>query len=265
MEVRILGARGSTPVSGPEFLEAGGDTSCVEVRLSSGHLILLDAGTGIRRARCKTATANEVTIFLSHFHWDHIQGLPFLPPLYEADARLHFLSGFAPETMQAALAAQMAPPFFPASWDETASEKLYSQLTSTFKLGPALLTTFPLTHPGGCFGLRIDAVGRSLVYLTDHEPGNDGVDAAVLRAIGGADLLICDAQFTAAEFKVRKGWGHGTPEHAAHFAQTANVGKLLLTHHDPHRSDQELMTLQEIAAKTFPDCLLACSSVHLDL
>lgn len=255
MKVTFWGVRGSIPTPQAANLGFGGETACVTVEAEGARLIL-DAGSGIRSMgdailREGSADVRE-SVLLSHFHWDHVQGMPYFVPLYRK-GHLHFHSQVPTERLHANLAAQMTGPFFPVEFSATASEKEFSQFAwhTPFTIGPFQITPFPLNHPQDCTGFRVECGGRVIVYATDHEHGNAEKDAVLLQYAKGADILITDAQYTLDEYVQRKGFGHSTWLDAAKLADAAQVGRLVLFHHDPHHSDEMLRQIVLEARKVF--------------
>jgi phosphoribosyl 1,2-cyclic phosphodiesterase len=204
MKVRCWGARGSIPVSGPEFVRHGGDTSCLEIRSKNDEVLLLDAGTGIRALGCELARQGRksLALLLTHFHWDHVQGLPFFKPLYDPAVRLA-LGGGSADTgeLLRVLSGALRPPLFPVALAETPASVSALEFTDDLlRLGSLSVRRIPLSHPDRGAGFRIEEDGASLVYLTDNElslrhPG--GLDFADYADFArGADLLIHDAEYT---------------------------------------------------------------------
>ncbi|MFH0911591.1 MAG: MBL fold metallo-hydrolase [Planctomycetota bacterium] len=285
--LKVYGVRGSHPVSGREFLVCGGHTTCYAVR-ARGHLIILDAGTGIIDlgnelvgAERKTELSIRSSLFISHTHHDHTQGLPFFKPLYLADSQLYL---FGPRAnyveIEDALAQGLAAPFFPVSLNETPSMKSIRSLVGReevcfFDAEPApvlsenradgessplpairVLVRYGEHHPkAGVLHFRIESGGVSIVYATDTE-GVEGGDANLIDFARGADLLIHDAQYLPAEYASRtggrRGYGHSTFEMACEAARKAGVRRLLLHHHDPERSDEEVQAIEREAQRLFP-------------
>lgn len=272
-EIEFWGVRGSIATPGPTTAIVGGNTSSVEVRCGATRLIL-DAGTGIRRLgeRLLREQVSDVTLLLSHQHWDHIQGLPFFVPLYLPTTRLAVF-GAATEGKHLAdvLAQQMSAPVFPVRWDELASrlEVQHVRAGQRFEVGAATVTVAKLNHPGGVLAYRIDYGGRSVVYATDTEH-YDCVDPTLRRLAEGADVLIYDAMYTPEEYRgeagaSKVGWGHSTYEAGAKVAEAAQVGTLLLFHHEPTRTDGAVDELERLARARFPRALAAREGLCLDL
>lgn len=252
LSVEICGARGSMPTPGNGTLRYGGNTTCISVLSDAGDRVIIDAGTGIRKLgrllMAETPRAREINIFLTHFHWDHIQGLPFFAPLIQGGSRVCFHAGVAPGETCARLEQQMTDPFFTLSFDAARAEREFAQTSETAtRCGTLSVATFPLNHPQGAWGYRVECGGASVVVATDVEHGHPTLDKVLRERAAGADLLIYDAQYTEAEYASRLGWGHSTAHAAAQVAADAGVKKLLLFHHDPDHDDA---TIDKIAADT---------------
>lgn len=256
MNITFWGARGAIPTPQRENLHFGGETPCVEVE-ADGRRIVLDGGSGLRRLGIRMLRSSgpqrlDDDILFSHFHWDHLQGIPYFAPLF-MDSILRFHSYLPVESLHATLSMLMAPPFFPLTLDAAASAKEYRQFQphSAFEIGPFLVRPFPLHHPQGCSGFRIECQGHSVVYATDHEHGDAESDAIFLEHASNADLLIADAQYTPEEYPQRIGWGHSTWLAAAQLAAKAEVKRLILFHHDPLRDDDSLGNIELLARSVF--------------
>lgn len=255
MLVRFWGTRGSIPKPGPSTLRYGGNTSCVEVRSSSGTLLVLDCGTGalalgqmLVKSEARPITGH---LLIGHTHWDHIQGFPFFAPLFVPGDEWHIYGprGIG-DSLRESLAGQMQYAYFPVTLKDLGATIHYHDLVEgTLAVGDIAITTQYLNHPALTLGYRLEADGVSVVYSTDHEPhaarGGAGMqappareEARHVRFLSGADLLIHDAQYTASEYAARKGWGHSTVEYAADVALAAGVRRLALFHHDPMRTDE---------------------------
>lgn len=248
--VRFWGVRGSIPTPGPKTQRYGGNTPCIEMRCGD-ELLIFDMGTGARalgEALCGESGSPRVSLFLSHYHYDHLQGVPFFVPLFIPRFSL-VVHGATREgrSVKEVLAGQMVPPYFPVTLAQVARASLsYRDIEpgQVLELGPALVRTLDLNHPGGNLGYRVECDGRSVVYATDVEHGSD-MDAALVEFARGADVLIIDAMYTDEEYRGAKGspkegWGHSTWEAAVQIANAAQVEQLVLFHHEPTRDDEQM-------------------------
>jgi phosphoribosyl 1,2-cyclic phosphodiesterase len=264
LRLRFWGVRGSTPTPQVENLTFGGNTSCVEIRTAEGDVIILDGGSGIRnlgQLLLQEAAGKpiDVKLFLTHFHWDHIQGIPFFAPIYGPKNRVAFYTGVEGRPLQETLEGQMAKPYFPVDFDQVAATRTFESIEpGGFVESKGLkVIPFPLNHPQGATGYRIEYRGAVIVYATDYEHGVPRFDEILLRYAKGADILICDAQYTVAEYETHKGWGHSTWRNAADVARSSGARQLFLFHHDPTHDDQEMMRITEDARMEFENTTAA--------
>ncbi|MFQ5777135.1 MAG: MBL fold metallo-hydrolase [Terriglobia bacterium] len=264
MFVRFWGVRGSTPTPVTENLRYGGNTPCLEVRTRSGQLFILDCGTGFRllgRALEKEfkRRAVKARIFLTHYHWDHIQGIPFFTPLYHARNQFLFHGfRFMDESLQQALEEQMTDPYFPVDMSVMRSHRHFFELDEErVAFDDLLLSTLRLNHPQGCLGYRLECDGKVLVYATDNEPGDRRGDRNVRRLAEGADVLIYDAQFTPEEMPRFRHWGHSNWKEGVRIARECKAKKLVLFHHDPDRDDRGIDRILKRARSQFRDVVAA--------
>ena len=248
MIVRLWGTRGSLASSGPDTVRYGGNTSSVEVRGTDGAVLALDAGTGMRRLGMAIAPETaRVDVLLTHLHMDHIQGLGFFAPLFRPSGEVHVWG--PPSTtmdLRDRLARYLSPPLFPVRIRDLEARVMFHDVPAgSFTVGAFRITGTPIVHPGPTVGYRIEEAGAVVAYLPDHEPAlggrtfgpqwTSGFDLAV-----EADLLIHDAQYTAAERAGRLGWGHSAAEETVDFAAAAGARRVVLFHHDPAHDDETL-------------------------
>ena len=242
MKIRFWGTRGSIPTPGQRTVRYGGNTACVEVRDATDHLLILDAGTGLRELGLKLNGSGPRTmeLFLSHLHWDHIQGIPFFRPAYDPKSTLRLYGPKQQRPLRELLGLGMDDPFFPVDLDGLPVQLEVHEIESgsAIQVGPYRVRATALFHPAPALAYRIEADGRSLVYATDTEDPFSGQENPVIAFAAGADVLIHDAQFLDADFK--PGWGHSTIGKALEVAQRAKVKRLVLFHHDPDRTDDDL-------------------------
>jgi phosphoribosyl 1,2-cyclic phosphodiesterase len=247
----VWGCRGSIASPGPETIRYGGNTPCIELRPAEGPLIVLDAGTGIRRlgADCEREGLRVLHVVLTHLHLDHIEGLAFFSPLWLREVDLHVWGPSSPvESLASRIARYFSPPLFPIALKDVPGTITFHDVPDEeWTIGSVRLRAQPIAHPGPTVGYRIQENGRSLAYLPDHEPALTGeLGARPPEWVSGfsladrVDLLVHDAQFTEVEYEGRVGWGHSSVAHAVEFARLANSGQLLLFHHDPAHSDADL-------------------------
>lgn len=253
MKIRLWGTRGSIPAPGPSTVRYGGNTSCVEVRLADGTLVILDAGSGIRPLGA-TLGRCEALLLLSHYHWDHVQGMPFFIPAYSPECSVRVLGPeFGGKGPGELLAGQMHAPYFPAPASQWVGVSSFDIVCpgSLFRVGSAVIRTARLSHPGLTLGYRIEDEDSTFVYASDNEPDLAPAEqlAGIIDLAEGADLLLHDCQFTEDEYAARRGWGHSTPRQAVSVAAEARVGGLLLFHHDPAHHDEQVEALAEEACR----------------
>ena len=249
--VRFWGTRGSCPTAGLKTVRYGGNTPCTEVRIGDVPLIL-DCGTGLRELGCALSAEFagrpvEGHIFVGHTHWDHIQGFPFFTPLYNpANTFSVYSVRGAHSSLRSLFSDSMALDYFPVPLSGLGGKVKFIELEGAVDIGVAKISYLHLNHPGICIGFRIEAQGKVITYLSDHENygklgGESDLsrrqDAAVADFARGSDLLIREAQYTEKEYLSRKGWGHSTYDDVAAFAAAADVKRLAIFHHDPEHTD----------------------------
>jgi len=282
--LRFWGTRGSIATPGPKTLRYGGNTSCVEVRYGK-RILMLDSGTGARELgialqREAGEKPLELDLFVSHAHWDHIQGFPFFQPVYQPGnhIRVHSLRG-SDKSLEKVFTGQMDGSYFPVALSDLKSSLEFQELEGPIRLDDIHVTHFGLNHPGMAAGFRFEAGGKSLVYLTDHEPYcrlagenelNRRLDREVDEFVRGADVYIREAQYTEEEYERKRGWGHSTWKDAVDSAHAAGVKRLCLYHHDPMHDD---IALDSILAACWEhmktkgmmfECVMASDGMELE-
>jgi phosphoribosyl 1,2-cyclic phosphodiesterase len=254
----VWGCRGSIASPGAETVRYGGNTPCIELRPAEGPLIVLDAGTGIRRlgVNCEREGLRHLHVVLTHLHLDHIEGLAFFSPLWLREVDLHVWGPASPvESLASRVARYFSPPLFPIALKDVPGAITFHDVSDEeWTIGSVRLRAQPIAHPGPTVGYRIQEDGRALAYLPDHEPALTGeLGARPPEWVSGfsladrTDVLVHDAQFTEVEYEEKVGWGHSSVAHAVEFARLANARRLLLFHHDPAHSDADLDRLGEHA------------------
>jgi phosphoribosyl 1,2-cyclic phosphodiesterase len=274
VRVTFWGTRGSLASPGPETVRYGGNTACVEVRDSSGGLIVLDAGTGIRRLGATLGDARTIHLFLTHLHLDHLQGLGFFAPLFRPGVEVHI---WGPPSPSADLAARLnrylSPPLFPVRLKELGSRvTLHPAPMQPIRIGNVEVVARLVIHPGPTVGYRLSEGNRAVAYLPDHEPalGARRFPEAAEWTSGyelsqGVDLLIHDAQYTADERASRIGWGHTSIDEAVAFARAAGATALAPFHHDPTHSDADLDALFRAVKPGAVELVPAAEGVSVDI
>jgi phosphoribosyl 1,2-cyclic phosphodiesterase len=255
VRIKIWGCRGSLPTPGPETVHYGGNTSCVEVSLDDGAVLVLDAGSGLRRLGLELAArgARRIHLLLTHLHLDHVEGLRFFAPLFDDRVELDIWGPRSPMfSLQARIARSFSPPLFPIDLRRVpAKVRFHDVPRHPWTLEEASLSAALVAHPGPTLGFRLETPTSSFAYLPDHEPALAGPIAGKPRDwISGCslaedtDLLLHDAQYFEDEYRERVGWGHSSVEDAVAFARAAGAGRLVLFHHDPGHSEDALEQLQ---------------------
>ena len=242
MKIRFWGTRGSIPTPGQRTVRYGGNTACVELRDDTDHLLVLDAGTGLRELGLKLNGTSPLTVdlFLSHLHWDHIQGIPFFRPAFDPKSTLRLYGPTQHRPLRELLGLGMDDPFFPVDLDGLPVQLEIHEVESGSRraVGPYTVIAATINHPAPALAYRIEADGKAIVYATDTEDAFTGRTNPVIELARNADALIHDGQFVDEDFK--PGWGHSTVAKAIDIATEAKAKRLILYHHDPERSDDAL-------------------------
>lgn len=286
MKVRFWGARGSIPTPGPETIRYGGNTACVEVTADDGRLFIFDAGTGIRKLGHALMQGDcgkgcgHINLFISHTHWDHIQGFPFFAPLFNKGntITIHGM-GSSEKNLKSLLSGQMQFTYFPVILDHLDATINFEQMVRDIPrtIDGMEITGHMLNHPGGSLAYRFRLNGKTCIYATDTEPFREALlassdekqtDDAFSRKIDhhitaleqeyinffkDADLLIYDSQYTAKEYRRFIGFGHTYVDYAVRIATAAQVKQLVLFHHDPNHDDNTIDTILADARKQVPE------------
>jgi phosphoribosyl 1,2-cyclic phosphodiesterase len=264
MRVTIWGCRGSLPTPGPETVEFGGNTSCVEVSLADGTVLVLDAGTGIRGLGLELVErgAQQVHILLTHLHLDHLEGLRFFAPLWNKGMALDIWGPPSPVlSLEERIRRSFSPPLFPIDLRELPAHVTFRDVPrEPWTLDGASVTAELVLHPGATVGYRIEAEGSTVAYLPDHEPALAGIADRSTDWISGAsiageaDLLLHDAQYSEEEYEEKIGWGHSSVEDALAFTRAVGARRLVLFHHEPRHADAVLERLEgEAQSLAAPD------------
>lgn len=257
MRLKIWGCRGSVPAPGPETVEFGGNTSCVEVMLANGAVLVFDAGTGIRGVGQELLDrgVRHLHLVLTHLHLDHLEGLRFFGPLWDDRVVLDIWGPPSPVlSLRERISRSFSPPLFPIDLREVPAQITFHDVPrKPWTIEGASLTASLVMHPGPTLGYRLEADGATFAYLPDHEPAltgisgrpSDWISGASIAA--GADVLFHDAQFSEEEYVGRIGWGHSSVADAVAFNHAVRAGRLFLFHHEPLHGDASLAELEEQA------------------
>ncbi len=298
--LRFWGVRGSYAAAFESHLGVGGNTSCVEIRVDN-HVLLCDAGTGLinfGNHMMKQSEIRELLIILTHYHWDHICGLPFFAPAFMPDWKISIFGPGQNETdIEEYVSAQMSVPYFPVGTETWLAKINYLQPPEDHKLkhGPMSLSYENVHHPGTTYGYRINANGKTILYISDNEvlyldksikqkydelskeeqelydKMNQEEYEAEIKLFKGADILIHDAQYTPEDYEIRRGWGHSCYIDAVNLAIEAGVKELYLYHHEPRYDDDKLEKIYNHSQEIIKErnstlkCHLAREGMIIDL
>ena len=270
MKIRFWGTRGSIPVPGKDTTIFGGNTTCLEITLESGRVIIIDSGTGIRPLGQQLIAGGEkvdINLLITHIHWDHVWGFPFFDPIYESTSKIT-IDGFPTciKGLRATFDNKMGDGFFPIKFDDLKAEIRYLDTLShgPLKIDSVVVESIPLQHPQGGFGFRFREGKRTLVFITDNELKEDArpgrLPKKYIEFCKNADILIHDAQYTPEEREKRRGWGHSDYVAALNLALESRVKQFILFHHDPSRKDPEVVSFknhcEELAKKKNVDIVI---------
>ena len=259
MRATVWGCRGSLASPGPETVRYGGNTSCLEVRLSDESLLVLDAGTGIRPLGVAIGDdpPGRIDILLTHLHIDHLEGLGFFGPLWNPSLEIHIWGpASATKSLEQRIGMYLSPPLFPVHLRELPSNPTFHDVPpDEWRIGRATVSANLINHPGPTVGFRIQEDDRTMAYMPDHEPALGVDDLATaspewVSGVGvayGVDVLLHDGQYTQDEYDQRVGWGHSSTEQAVTFARLAKVRRYVMFHHDPTHSDDQLDRMLDYA------------------
>src|SRR3989475_2525741 len=275
-KLSFWGVRGSTPTVDPATWRYGGNTPCLELAAPDGTQIILDCGTGLRTLGSRWAPSGgrspETHIFVTHYHWDHIQGIPFFSPVYAEKNELQFYSFRSKfvgrDSLKQVFETQMALPYFPVDLSAMNAKRKFQEVEGgdSFPIRENKITARWLNHPQGCLGFRIETPAGTVAYATDNEPGDAKLDESLRELAAGADIFINDAQFTPEQLATtRKGWGHSSWLEGVRVAREAGAKTLVLFHHDPDSTDRMVDNLLRQARDEFESVYAASEGMVLTL
>ncbi|MGH9736999.1 MAG: MBL fold metallo-hydrolase [Candidatus Acidiferrales bacterium] len=265
------GVRGSTPTIERDSCRYGGNTPCLELTAPDGVRFVLDCGTGLRMLGNRLRAANnrwgegqseagiDAHILVTHYHWDHIQGIPFFQPFFESQNRFHFYSFqskfLGRNSLRQVIEAQLASPYFPVDVSSMRASRSFREVAGGDKwtVENTHVTAAWLNHPQNCLAYRLDTSAGSVVYATDTEPGVPELDQGLRELAHGADVLIYDGQYSPEQLaSTRKGWGHSSWLEGVKIARESKVRNLVLFHHDPDSTSRIIDGFLSAARQEFP-------------
>ncbi len=268
--LKLWGVRGSTPAAGRETERYGGETTAMEVVIG-GRSVLIDCGSGVRALGYRLGKEHvaDIDVLFTHFHLDHICGLPFFAPAYNPAASIRIHTGHLPpdQDPEAVLCRIMSPPIFPVAFDRLAAcDCIRFEANDRLSLkGGIAVDTIALNHPNGSIGYRFRRGGKTLVTVTDHEHGDPAFDSAVEEFVRGADVMIYDGMFDDSEYNAHVGWGHSTWQEGLKLAERAHVKVPVIFHHHPDRTDDQLDAYAKDAKRRHPGALFARQGLEIPL
>ena len=276
-KLTFWGVRGSTPTVDPATWRFGGNTPCLDFVAPDGTQFILDCGTGLRMLGNRwndqhSPRPKQTHIFVTHYHWDHIQGLPFFAPLYVDKNEFHFYSFrskfLGRDSLRQVFETQMALPYFPVDFSAMSAKRKFRELEGgeSFLVGENKVTARHINHPQGCLGFRIETPAGTIVYATDNEPGDPALEKNLRELAAGADIFVNDAQFTSAQLAgAKKGWGHSSWKEGVNIAREMGAKTLVLFHHDPDSSDRMVDGLLRDAREEFDSVFAASEGMVITL
>lgn len=279
MKIRCWGARGSIPVSGRDYNVFGGDTTCIEIRTRDGEVIIIDAGSGLRRLGTSlyADNKNHFHMLFTHSHWDHVLGFPFFKPIYFKSYSIKMYGcPFAQKTIENFVSGVMKAPNFPVQYDELSAKITSSTVCEKeFEIGSVIVTPIPLSHPNQGLGFKFTEGNKSFVFLTDNEltfKHKGGLDFKDYRDFTqGADLLFHDSEYKPEEYEFTKTWGHSVYRDSLKLALEAGVSSFGLFHHNQDRTDAAVKDIVKDCKKTIKkeksklDCFAVSQGLEIQL
>ncbi|MGA2812117.1 MAG: MBL fold metallo-hydrolase [Candidatus Acidiferrum sp.] len=276
-KLSFWGVRGSTPTVDPATWRYGGNTPCLELTAPDGTQFILDCGTGLRMLGSRWADPDgtrpvETHILVTHYHWDHIQGVPFFAPLYAPENEFNFYSFrskyLGRDSLKQVFETQMATPYFPVDLSAMAATRKFKEVDGgeSFYVRENKITAQWLNHPQGCLGYRIETPAGIVAYATDNEPGDPVLEQSLRNLAAGADIFINDAQYTPEQLATsRRGWGHSSWKDGVRVAREADSKTLVLFHHDPDSTDRAVDQILHHAREEFDSVFAASEGMVITL
>jgi phosphoribosyl 1,2-cyclic phosphodiesterase len=271
MELQFWGVRGSFPVSGKDRDKYGGHTPCASIKAADGSVIIVDAGTGIKDLgdailKEEDRKYRQLHLLLTHFHLDHITGLPFFAPLYSSRTVLNICADEEPGRTEKYLAGLMGGRYYPWELSKTPSAKNFERIPKAgYQIGTVKISWCPLRHPQGSVAYKFDEKGKSLIFATDTEHPVKGLDETLVVFAQGTDFLVYDATFTPEEYSGRRGWGHSTWLEGTKIAEAADIGTLCLSHLNPDYPDKLIDEIVARARRVFRSTIAARQGLQIVL